>query len=101
MIATDKDRNGARSRQIVSPSANRPDPALNFPVVLAVVRRGVVERGNTVYCQVAVVFDRKAEPFEQGQKAGGSQRVRSHQRSVLRRPDFDRGAENGDLLLLF
>ena len=100
MIAADKDRNGAGPREIIGARADGPDPALDFPVVPGVVRRRVIERGNAVNGQVAVVFDGKIEPFEQGQKTCGSERIRPHQRSALRRTNFDRRAEHGDLFLL-
>ena len=56
MIAAEKDRDRAGSRQLVGALAQRPDPALDFPIMPGVVRRRVREFGDLADREIAVIL---------------------------------------------
>ena len=89
VVAAEKDRDRARSRQLIGPRTQFPGPALDFPVVLRIVRRKVGELGHLADRDVAMVAYFTRQPVEHGEKTGRSQRRRSHQGSALRRADID------------
>src|ERR1700720_2670683 len=64
-IKCDLRRERSGSRRIAP--AQCPGPALDFPVVLGIVRRGVSKVGHIANLEIAVVFYFKAKSVEQGQ----------------------------------
>src|ERR1700682_2552011 len=94
MISAKKDRDGTGSRQLIGARTQCPGPALDFPVVLDIVRRGVSKVGHIANWEIAVVFYFKAESVKQGQKTGRSQGGRPHQGAALRRSNIDGGTKH-------
>ena len=93
VIAAEKDRYCPRSRQLIGPCTQFPGPALDFPVMLGIVRRKVRQFGHLADRDIAMVAYFTRQAVEHGQKTGRSQRRRSHQGSALRRADIDRRTE--------
>src|SRR6185312_8991478 len=89
MIAAEKDRRCSRSRQLVSPRTEFPGPALDFPVMLRIVRRKVRWFGDLANRDIAMIAYFARQSAEHVQKTGCSQGRRSHQGSTLRCADIN------------
>jgi hypothetical protein len=96
MIAAEKNRNVSGSRDFIATPAQRAGPALDFPIVIGLVRRSVGKIGHAGDRDIAMVGHRKAQALEHSQQTGGAQRRRAHQGAALRRAHVDGSAKQRD-----
>jgi hypothetical protein len=96
VIAAEEDRQRAGGCDLIAFATQRARPALDFAVMIGVLRWPVGEIPHLGGGQVAVVDDLEVEAFEQCCQARGAQRRRAHQGAALRGPHVDGRAEQGD-----
>src|SRR5262249_50093330 len=96
MITTEEDRDRAGMRELIATTAQSTRPALDFAIMVSLVRWTIVEVGEACDGEIAMVGHRKAEAFKQRQKTRCAQRGGPHQRAALGCPNVDGGTKHCD-----